>query len=480
MLLILAACFSGLVMAGLSYGEALPDDEALSSTSGAIVWPMLPGESLNRLANLFYPKDKAMQRRFVAKTLELNRDHTPHIEPSTVFTQADTLVIPELKALSKQAAPFKAHASAHRLRMSFQIEDVVKALITPDMLANYEALKQQNELLKRELQKLDERLTGIQTSLVQLKTTVLDFIHNDQVAPRLALSTTIKAAPIVEPQLKTHIEPKVKPETKPLPPTAKVEPVAKAVKTTPIQAPIAKSPQQHTIAARDSADKIWIQVLTQFLMIVVALIVAIAAWFWIRKRLFRQIEDATNDQINAIAKNSSFSDISNSFDLTKSGMFEKEQNSTLLIEEFDSVVEEAKILVSMDRSAQAVSVLLEHIGELPKTSLHAWLYLLDVYRGQGQKDEFSALAKRLHTTFNVMTPQWEETTAAIVVANSIEEFPHIVLQLTEAWASGKAAEYLASLLEDNREGERAGFSLEVLQEIMLLQGVWEMRELVAN
>jgi hypothetical protein len=476
--LLLAACFSGLVTAGLSYGEALPDDEALSGTSGAIVWPVLPGESLNRLATLFYPKNRTMQQRFVAKTLELNRDHTPHIEPGTIFAQADTVVIPELKALSRYASPFKAHAAPHRLRMSFQIEDVVKALITPEMLADYEALKQRNEFLKIELQKLHERLSGVQSSLVQLKTAALAFIQNSQAVPRLALSTTIRTEPQTRPEANRQLKPHKEPQAKPVQVAVKAEPVTKSAKTAPVQVPTPMQKSLHKIVAagRISADAIWIRILIQFIMIIVALIMAIAAWFWIRKRLFRQIEDVTNDQINAIAKNSSFSDISNSFDLTKSGMFEQEQNSTLFIEEFDSVVEEAKILISMDRPAQAISVLLEHIGAHPETSLHAWLYLLDVYRSQGQKEEFSALARRLHTAFNVMTPQWETGKIAMVVAHSLEEFPHLVEQLTEAWANDQAEEYLASLLNDNREGERAGFSLEVLQEIMLLQAVWGIRK----
>ncbi len=134
----------------------------------------------------------------------------------------------------------------------------------------------------------------------------------------------------------------------------------------------------------------------------------------------------------------------------------------------------------MDRPAQAALLLLNHIEAKPKASLHPWLYLLDIYRSQDEKDEFVALAKRLHTAFNVMTPQWEETKVAMVVASTLEEFPHIISQLQEAWVAGQAEQHLIGLLEDNREGERAGFSPDVLQEIMLLQGVWEIRESIAD
>jgi hypothetical protein len=463
LLLVVAACFSGLVMAELSGDEAAPAPDA-------IVWPMLPGESLNQLAALFYPGNKAMQRRFVAKSIELSRDLDPAIQPNTVFSQPGTLLIPELKSLSSHAPPFKAHSGAQHLRMSYHIADMAKALVTPEMQAEYETLQQRNEFLKLELDKLQQRLARMQENLAGLETAVLAFIEAKPVAPMQARS----AAPVVQPIVaKPIVVPPI--EAQPV----KAILVANPVRALPIQAS-QKPAQKHMLVGEESIESAWIRTLIQFVMIVVGLILAVAAWFWVRKRLFTQIKDVTNDQINAIGRNSSFSDISNSFDLTKSGIFEKEQDSALLIEEFDSVVEEAKILISMDRPAQAISVLLDHIGAEPKTSLHAWLYLLDIYRSQNQKEEFIALAKRLHTAFNVMTPQWEETRAAMVVANSIEEFPHIVSQLTEAWTSGNAGEYLASLLEDNREGERAGFSLEVLQEIMLLQGVWELRQSLAD
>ncbi len=479
LLLVVAACFSGLVMAELSGDEASPAPDAT-------VWPMLPGDSLNQLAALFYPGNKVMQQRFVAKSIELSRDLDPAIQPNSVFSQPGTLIIPELKSLSSHAAPFKARGSARHLRMSYHIADMAKALVTPEMQAEYEALKQRNEFLKLELEKLQQRLTRMQESLAGLKTALLAFIESKPVAPAQAGSPapTVAKPVVAQPPVSQPMSQPVVVQpiaAQPIAPQpTKAEPVQKPAQAKPAPAPALNPAQKPVLIEQESIDSAWIRILIQFVLIVIGLILAVAAWFWVRKRLFTQVKDVTNDQINAIGRNSSFSDISNSFDLTKSGIFEREQDSALLIEEFDSVVEEAKILISMGRPAQAISVLLDHIGAQPKTSLHAWLYLLDVYRSQEQKEEFIALAKRLHTAFNVMTPQWEETRAAMVVATSIEEFPHIVSQLTEAWTSGKAGEYLASLLEDNREGERAGFSLEVLQEIMLLQSVWELRQSIAD
>lgn len=447
LLFALATWFSGLVMA-----EFIGDD-MFESSPDAITWPMLPGESLAQLATLFYPGNKPMQRRFVAKTQELSHELNPTLDANTVFSQPGMLVIPELKTLSRHASPFNSHRSktaSTNLRMSYQI----KSIVTPEMDAQYEELSQRNEFLKQELQHLQQRLTSMQDSLIQLKTAVLAFINTEPEAKaKLAM---VKATPNQKPTPKAVQKPN------------KAEPAQKSV-------------QKPVKVRKISVESTWTQSIVEFLIIIIALILAIATWIWIRKRLFKRVEAATNEQIDAIRQNELHDITSPSFDdLTKAVILEKAQDSSLYIEEIDSVTEEAKILVSMDRPAQATLLLLNHISDQPKASLPPWLYLLDIYRSQGQKDEFLDLAKRLHTTFNVMTPQWEETKVAMVVATSLEEFPHIISQLTEAWVAGEAQQYLAGLLEDNREGERVGFSLDVLQEIMLLQGVLEIRESIAD
>ncbi len=78
---------------------------------------------------------------------------------------------------------------------------------------------------------------------------------------------------------------------------------------------------------------------------------------------------------------------------------------------------------------------------------------------------------------NVIAPQWEKSGhAMIVVPHTLEEFPHLLARLTEGWGTLDAQDFLNNLLQDNRGGERQGFSMEVLQEILLLLTVLEMRD----
>jgi hypothetical protein len=112
------------------------------------------------------------------------------------------------------------------------------------------------------------------------------------------------------------------------------------------------------------------------------------------------------------------------------------------------------------------------IESQPDASINHWLYLLEVFRKLNLKNEFEDYADRMHKAFNVMTPVWYEkevaATAAIIVPQSLEEFPHIMGQLYGVWPGELAGVYLRSLVTDNRGGERVGFSKTVVDEILFL------------
>lgn len=421
----------------LSMAE-LASDEAIASPPEAMTWPMLPGESLNQLAALFYPGNKPMQRRFVAKTLELNHEINPALDPASIFDQPGTLIIPDLKTLSRQVPLFKSHRRksakpALNLHISNQLKDAAKFGVTAEMQAAYEDLSKRYVALKEELQRLNQRIATLQANLQQMQASVT-MLMNQAAVPSPAPASV--ASPSV------------------------MQPLA-----------IPASVKAPTLP-------IWNNYLIQFLMLLSALILALGVWtwIWVRRRRARKFEEATNERMDALHKNT-FSPITNPpFVATDSGAPDNTDLGMLSVEEIESVVDQARLFVSMDRADEAITLLLSYIETQPKGSVRPWVYLLDIYRSQNKKDEYAELAKRFHHTFNVMRPQWEETQAAMVVATSLEEFPHIISQLVAAWTADEATQYLEQLLDDNRDGERAGFTLEVIQEIMLLQGILEIRD----
>ncbi|HSF71977.1 MAG TPA: hypothetical protein VLA25_06775, partial [Methylotenera sp.] len=137
-----------------------------------------------------------------------------------------------------------------------------------------------------------------------------------------------------------------------------------------------------------------------------------------------------------------------------------------------STLEEAKLLMSVNRGTDAIAHLKMTIESQPKASINHWLYLLEVFRSLNLKHEFETYAERMHLTFNVMTPVWYEKEAVVntsmVVPQSLEEFPHIMEQLYGVWPGELATVYLRSLITDNRGGERAGFGKAVVSEILML------------
>jgi hypothetical protein len=134
----------------------------------------------------------------------------------------------------------------------------------------------------------------------------------------------------------------------------------------------------------------------------------------------------------------------------------------------DATLQEAKLLMSVNRSSDAIAHLKLTIEAQPKASISHWLYLLEIFRKLNLKEEFEEYATNLHLTFNVMTPVWYETEVAIYVPQSLEEFPHIMEKLYSVWPGELATVYLRNLINDNRGGERAGFGKEVLSEILML------------
>lgn len=142
----------------------------------------------------------------------------------------------------------------------------------------------------------------------------------------------------------------------------------------------------------------------------------------------------------------------------------------------DSTLTEAKLLMSINRHQDAIAHLKLTIESQPKATINHWLYLLEIFRKLNLKADFEVYAKGLHDTYNVMTPVWYETEIPIVVPQSLEEFPHIIEKLCSVWAGDFATMYLRGLITDNRGGERSGFGRAVLDEILMLIALLDIRK----
>ncbi len=128
-------------------------------------------------------------------------------------------------------------------------------------------------------------------------------------------------------------------------------------------------------------------------------------------------------------------------------------------------------MLAMGLGSGAAQTLAEQIQNEPKQALRHWLKLLEIYRKNGQQEEFERSAEELRQHFNVQPEDWKAKADAY---RGIESFPHIAKRLTELWRTPDCMVYMLNLLDDNRGGARAGFPQTVAEELLLLTGMLKL------
>ena len=166
--------------------------------------------------------------------------------------------------------------------------------------------------------------------------------------------------------------------------------------------------------------------------------------------------------------------------------------------EVTAVLELAEIMLSFGRTKGARHALEEFIAQQPTAAVTPWLKLLEVYRQDNAQAAFESLALKLNSLFNVAAPSWQaaEDPAAPMPASSeflqmpidqvlarlptIGRMTHIRRELLRLWESPDCLAYLDKLLRDNRKGERRGFELAAVRELLVLTDIQQSRLVSAS
>jgi len=142
------------------------------------------------------------------------------------------------------------------------------------------------------------------------------------------------------------------------------------------------------------------------------------------------------------------------------------------VDEQDSALELAEIMMSFGRTQGAAETLADYIRNNPRQAVKPWLKLLDVYHVAGMRSEFEALTRQLNKTFNVKMVSWNDFKAVrSAPADTVEKMPHITQRLQDLWGTQEAQAYIHQILRDNRNGTREGFPLSVVEELLLLLAI---------
>lgn len=127
----------------------------------------------------------------------------------------------------------------------------------------------------------------------------------------------------------------------------------------------------------------------------------------------------------------------------------------------------AEIMLSMGLEQGAAQALIEYTEANPRHAIYHWLKLLGIYRSRGLQKEFAATAEKLRLYFNIQAAEWGTPVAS--EAPTLENFARVSEHVQKIWKQPEECiTYLRRLLEDNREGARAGFPQSVAEEILLL------------
>ena len=151
-----------------------------------------------------------------------------------------------------------------------------------------------------------------------------------------------------------------------------------------------------------------------------------------------------------------------------------------------TVVDLADVLLHHGSIKGAVAALRDFVEEKPASSVRAWLKLLEVYRQAGMPTEFEEAANKVHLHFNVRVPSWEEALSGEPLQSffederpadgvDLEQVPHVMERILAGWGTPDCLEYLRHLLADNRDGERGGFPVAVVTDILMLQDILDCR-----
>jgi hypothetical protein len=94
-----------------------------------ILWPMMPKETLAKLAYGFYPDSPILAQRFIQKSVRLSRVLGVNVDPNAPFQHAQIIAIPnekEVRALTHRIKKTEELTpSQEQLKLSYQLKQII-------------------------------------------------------------------------------------------------------------------------------------------------------------------------------------------------------------------------------------------------------------------------------------------------------------------------------------------------------------------
>ena len=145
-------------------------------------------------------------------------------------------------------------------------------------------------------------------------------------------------------------------------------------------------------------------------------------------------------------------------------------------EPVSDVMQEAEFWKMLNETSRAIDILENYCNDENSASPVPWLYLADLYNANGETERYAQLRDRFHQRFNARISESEVPGEGSRC--SLEEYPHLMQQISDLWQGSDVLPFLQGLLINNRDDPREGFDLMVYREILLLIDVVRERDRV--
>jgi hypothetical protein len=470
----------GIVSQVSANDDGLTLDSGLQSfddTGSTMSWPVLPHESVNDVARMFYPKNRAMQRQFVAKTLRLNAAQGHKVNPAARSDEPSLLVVPTIKSLSyatragnaNKAKAKRKKPHKQKMQMSYRIKELSEK-VPAALVKEYEYLVGKNSFLKQELDKLNKRLGVLQTKVEKLSlifdktfnypypNTAQDAAPTQTTASNDAPTAALPAANATPAATTPAATAAATPDAAATPASTPAKKVFKNLSAPPVTPSMSDkaisvilqtsdTPEPVEAIASQEPEGAIFNSLNRNLLILGFGLIGLAM---LGSHLLRKYRQRMYDQfsLSTMPMQDSQMDFGGYWEDTKqadepqpankpssapAGHVEAVPDTIQLAQpaqkaaiafpntearaantKVEVILQTAKLLVNADRSQDAISHLKQAIEEQPKGSIEHWLYLLEIFRKLKLKADFESYAERLNQTFNVMTPVWYESKSSNV------------------------------------------------------------------
>jgi hypothetical protein len=127
----------------------------------------------------------------------------------------------------------------------------------------------------------------------------------------------------------------------------------------------------------------------------------------------------------------------------------------------------AQTLIALDRIKEAIDVLVLLIEAEHGAAPQPFLLLFDLYYQSNQHSAYMALQGKFRHFFNCNFPDWQHYSDERP-SDGLVHMDALLERIEQMWSTDDIVPFLENLLIDDRDGDRAGFALDVFCDILFL------------